>query len=289
MSEAMAAEPPRPAAGLKPDGVTLLGYVLDLSKATGRDRIPIRKQRTVIGKGKNCDVIVQERPLCDFISKEHATLKFEEGRFYLEDLASKNGTKLASKSLQPGSPAELTDGATFSLYTVPFQVEYAAVPPAAPGDTAPVAIPRLEVPDDPVAKDLHSILCALPVTRPVGGAQEAMPDYVKLNLATVLADRALSMILLRLFRAGKPVRPQGPWLAVQEGAVGLLDVVRTNECEFWISAFAFDRLDALPLVEIPLESAEGEKVQQSTAKERLPYVVVLSSSGSPLGDAHPDH
>lgn len=65
--------------------------------------IRLAKQKTVIGKGVEADIPLQD----DFASKQHAVIHFEEGTFYLADLGSTNHTWLNEKKI---IKEELNDG-----------------------------------------------------------------------------------------------------------------------------------------------------------------------------------
>lgn len=69
-------------------------------------KIPITKSSTIIGRGgKNvsCDIVLPERQ----VSRQHAEIYLEQGRYFLRDLNSKNGTYLNGQPLN-GS-AEVSD------------------------------------------------------------------------------------------------------------------------------------------------------------------------------------
>lgn len=46
--------------------------------------------QAVIGRNKTCDIVLKEK----FISARHLRIWFEDGEWYLEDLGSRNGTKI---------------------------------------------------------------------------------------------------------------------------------------------------------------------------------------------------
>jgi pSer/pThr/pTyr-binding forkhead associated (FHA) protein len=46
----------------------------------------------------------------DTISSEHAIIGLSEGRYYLEDRRSSNGTRLGEKRLEPGQRIQLKGG-----------------------------------------------------------------------------------------------------------------------------------------------------------------------------------
>lgn len=50
---------------------------------------PIRRERTVFGRSRKADLVFDE----DTLSREHAAIRYESGRFVLEDLGSANGCR----------------------------------------------------------------------------------------------------------------------------------------------------------------------------------------------------
>lgn len=69
----------------------------------GGDNIELKKERLVIGRRESCDIVLR----FNNISGQHARLSLEEGYWFLKDLGSRNGTKVAGyrisrKRLDPG-------------------------------------------------------------------------------------------------------------------------------------------------------------------------------------------
>lgn len=70
----------------------------------GGDPIPLAKNRLVLGRRDNCDIILQ----FPNVSGQHCRLTMEQGYWFLKDLASRNGTKVNGyrvdrKRLDPGA------------------------------------------------------------------------------------------------------------------------------------------------------------------------------------------
>jgi len=55
---------------------------------------PIRRERTVFGRSRKADLVFDE----DTLSREHAAIRYEHGRFVLEDLGSANGCRHNGRS-----------------------------------------------------------------------------------------------------------------------------------------------------------------------------------------------
>lgn len=58
----------------------------------------------VIGRGGDCGIVLPERQ----VSRYHVKIKYEDGRYFLEDLASKNGTHVNGTQIEGTVP--LQDG-----------------------------------------------------------------------------------------------------------------------------------------------------------------------------------
>jgi len=72
-------------------------YIIDGTKTIGRD--------------EQCDISIKD----PFISKKHLIIQIEDGKCYLEDLESKNGTKINQKSITPGIKYEVKPGDLISF------------------------------------------------------------------------------------------------------------------------------------------------------------------------------
>ena len=73
------------------------------------------RECAVIGRSKKCDIYINN----PYLSKEHAQITFEEGKFYIEDLKSTNGTFLNGKELGT-HPVRLKDNDKISFGDISF-------------------------------------------------------------------------------------------------------------------------------------------------------------------------
>ncbi len=69
----------------------------------GGEDIPLRKERILIGRRENCDIVLRFQN----VSGQHCRLMLEQGYWFVKDLDSRNGTKVngyrvARKRLDPG-------------------------------------------------------------------------------------------------------------------------------------------------------------------------------------------
>ena len=83
-------------------------YLIDMGNATPRKEYRIQKKITIIGrmKSRNVDVCIAGNT----ISIEHAQIEYKNGRFYLTDLRSGNGTFLNKEDEKVTSEVNLRDG-----------------------------------------------------------------------------------------------------------------------------------------------------------------------------------
>jgi pSer/pThr/pTyr-binding forkhead associated (FHA) protein len=71
----------------------------------GGEDLPLKKDRIVIGRRDNCDIVLR----FPNISGQHAKLTLEQGYWFVKDLDSRNGTKVngfritGRKRLDPGA------------------------------------------------------------------------------------------------------------------------------------------------------------------------------------------
>jgi pSer/pThr/pTyr-binding forkhead associated (FHA) protein len=82
------------------DEEKLLG---ELVPQGGGDPIPLRKERLMVGRRENCDVILR----FGNVSSNHCELTLESGYWFVKDLGSRNGTRLngyriTKKRMDPG-------------------------------------------------------------------------------------------------------------------------------------------------------------------------------------------
>ena len=80
--------------------------VVALGKPIGK-RFALNSKTMVIGRGSEVEIPILDRSL----SREHAeVLKSDNGRYYIKDLGSTNGTYLNERKLLPRKPAALKNG-----------------------------------------------------------------------------------------------------------------------------------------------------------------------------------
>ena len=77
-------------------------------------RFDVSKPAVTIGRAQRCDVVVDHAT----VSRQHATIKLEDGQFRLYDLGSSNGTFVGEQQVR--APVTLEDGARVRFGAVDF-------------------------------------------------------------------------------------------------------------------------------------------------------------------------
>jgi len=82
-----------------------------VDRRTG-DEFNIRRYSTSIGREIGCDVVLN---VDKTISRQHALVQFRDGKFFLQDLVSKNGTRLNGKRVEQLTELRNGDEVTIGL------------------------------------------------------------------------------------------------------------------------------------------------------------------------------
>jgi pSer/pThr/pTyr-binding forkhead associated (FHA) protein len=85
--------------------------------AIAQGRLPKEGERLVVGRQAGCEIIIDARK----VSREHAAFIFRNGRWYVEDLGSANGTRINGSRLPPSSPHALKSGDMLAFWQYLFQ------------------------------------------------------------------------------------------------------------------------------------------------------------------------
>src|SRR5262245_47832535 len=93
----------------------------------------VRRFPFVVGRHRDCDY----RPDDPLVSRRHLALTLRDGRVWVEDLGSRNGTRLNGEPLEETLP--LDDGDRLDLGGLTFRVRLTAGPETAAEPAAPAA------------------------------------------------------------------------------------------------------------------------------------------------------
>jgi DNA-binding winged helix-turn-helix (wHTH) protein len=98
----------------------------------GSTRIPLRAGENVLGREGSAVVVLD----CEMVSRRHARVVIDEGRTWIEDLGSKNGTYVNERRID--AHVTLSDGARVSVGSLVFT--FRAASPA--GETSTASTPQ---------------------------------------------------------------------------------------------------------------------------------------------------
>jgi serine phosphatase RsbU (regulator of sigma subunit)/pSer/pThr/pTyr-binding forkhead associated (FHA) protein len=88
-----------------------MGVIVILRGPDAGRQFALARDRTTLGRNADCTVSLPGKQ----ISRQHAFIHVQEGRFFLEDMGSSNGTFINGKRLTPHSPSVLTERDTFQI------------------------------------------------------------------------------------------------------------------------------------------------------------------------------
>ena len=112
-------------------GAPIVRLIVASGKAKGR-AIEVKARRFVIGRDPRC----QLRPNSETISRIHAIIEKRDGKTFVRDYGTKNGTILAGRTLR-GEETEAHDGDTLQVGVLGFSLQilpYTSMPSAADDD-----------------------------------------------------------------------------------------------------------------------------------------------------------
>ena len=99
--------------------------------------LPMNRGRLVLGRSADCDVVLTDPQ----VSRHHAELRYDNGRWVLRDLGSTAGTTHSGRPLE--RPVELRHGDVIGLGPVHLRYEEdSAEPPTAIGRAVPAGVPH---------------------------------------------------------------------------------------------------------------------------------------------------
>ncbi len=178
-----------------------------------------------IGRGEDCRVVLAD-PLC---SRVHAELQFREGRWWIEDCKSRNGTFVNSQKID--EPAMLDDGHSIRIGTVEFefrQSDESPIPPEPEVETYTETIVRdaaVQIADTSIfglaavrdADQAKQLLVLYQLAIKLLGCDDDQPDDVVRIALDLLRDQTRAAVVgfLWVDDAGR-LRPK---VAIPEGSV----------------------------------------------------------------------
>lgn len=191
----------RPAAVVAAASDAPRAQLLDVGGQLGKagKALPVGPGRTRIGRDEKNDLVIPD----DTISSEHAVIEYRDGRYWLEDLRSTNGTRLGDERLSGDRPVPLKGGdhVRFAdvdlMFVLPGYVPGGATvflssSSSPPADWSARAVDRVRPPKPPAevepARDGAAERPAARVARSAEPSAEAAPQVVAEALPEVLAE-----------------------------------------------------------------------------------------------------
>jgi serine phosphatase RsbU (regulator of sigma subunit)/pSer/pThr/pTyr-binding forkhead associated (FHA) protein len=102
--------------------------VLHILKGTNQgQRLPLGQDRTILGRNRDCHVVI-EFPA---VSREHANILRVNGKFYIEDCGSRNGTFVNNQKIEGRTPLKENDRIKICDFLCTFHEAAGAAAPAA--------------------------------------------------------------------------------------------------------------------------------------------------------------
>jgi transcriptional regulator with GAF, ATPase, and Fis domain len=127
---------------------------LVISSASGVRAIPLPRQpRVVVGRMPTCDIVIDD----ESVSRQHAAIVAGQQGLSIEDLGSRNKTKLAGRALGRGETAPLPVGAVVEVGYATMFVQVGR-PPNTPAVALPPSSRKPAVLSDPTMQRLYALL-----------------------------------------------------------------------------------------------------------------------------------
>ena len=92
----------------------------ELVPISGGDPIPLLKKRLRVGRREGNDIVLNFAN----VSGHHCLLEIEEGYWFIRDLRSRNGVKVAGKRIMAGLRRRLDPGMTVTIAKNDYEVRY---------------------------------------------------------------------------------------------------------------------------------------------------------------------
>ena len=100
--------------------------LIDVDSVISKENLILVKSDTRVGRESHNDIVIPK----DTISSDHATIKYKDGNFYLEDQRSSNGTSLNNKKIEPNKSILLKNGDSIKFDAYEFRLTLPEQTPA---------------------------------------------------------------------------------------------------------------------------------------------------------------
>jgi two-component system, NtrC family, response regulator AtoC len=128
---------------------------LVISSAAGVRAIPLpRVPRVTIGRLHTCDIVIDD----ESVSRQHAVIHNSPGNLLVEDLGSRNKTRIMGRALSRGETAPLPVGAVVEIGYATMFVQVGRPPAAPPPSAQPPSSKAQAIIHDPTMQRLYALL-----------------------------------------------------------------------------------------------------------------------------------
>jgi len=155
--------------------------------------IELARGRTAIGRDAHNEVVLD----ADSISSEHALIEYRDGRYWIEDRRSTNGTSVGDQLLVPGHPVQLKGGDRIRFADVDLMFVLAGY---VPGGNTVFLNPTTTPPPEPDLEEALEAAVAARVQHREDAVEEAAEEADKAADVVVESDSQLSLL--------QPVEPE---------------------------------------------------------------------------------
>jgi hypothetical protein len=97
---------------------TCAGELLGVGRRNQGMRFELKKGRNLIGSDPSCEVYLKD----EYVSQQHASIRYEEGKFFLTDLDSSNGTFLNNSDEKLICKTEIKDRDVVTIVDLDFKL-----------------------------------------------------------------------------------------------------------------------------------------------------------------------
>src|SRR5438128_11393812 len=112
-----------------------MAYLLVLKGQNAKQSISLEKDRVVLGRNANCDVVF---PANDFaVSREHACILRTQAKFFIEDMGSRNGTFVNNQQVTSRQQLKDSDNIRICDFLYSFHETPPVPKPPLPADMTP--------------------------------------------------------------------------------------------------------------------------------------------------------
>lgn len=174
--------------------------------------IPVVSQQFVIGRDPQC----QLRPASQAISKQHCAILVRDGKVYLKDYGSTNGTFVDDEQIEPNAELEVASGARVRVGPLDFRIQI-ALPRPSDSTPLPDALNLTNTPEADKLKAAAGVKPASTATKPVQKADPKQPQPIPGPAASSGSDSEDDIAAMLLGMGDESSVPEGSTVFEMQG------------------------------------------------------------------------